>query len=267
MHAFPIALTKTFLSFGGEIQFNTEVRRIISKNKLVTGTVDQKQKLHQCRYIVIASDLRNALFQLIGKNKLHPSLTNTLVHMKASLSLCIAYFGITKNLTLPVKPGINLWYMPSFNLPKLSSNSYHRTASNISEIMIRLQEDKKGLVVFCNSDYKNKSFSSNSTVSYLNKIISQINKFIPKFSEHIIFKALYTPCMLNKLTYNYRGSAYGWESTPKQTIVNEFLGNKIFDNLFIAGHWSSMGTGIRGAAFSGWYVSKSLIDKIKRNTK
>jgi len=264
MRAFPASLAKVFLGFGGKIQFNTEVKKIITEKKLITGTIDQKQIFSNCRFLVIASDIHNALFKLIGKNKLSPTIRNTVNIMKPSLSLCAAYFGINKNLDMPVKPGINLWYLPSFSLSKLSSNSYSRTSDNISEIMLRLQTDKKGLVVFLNSDFKSKAFWSNNSIRCLNKVITQINKIIPGFSKQIIFKALYTPHMLNKLTLNYKGSAYGWESTTKQTIVNELIGNKIFPNLFIAGHWSSMGTGIRGAAFSGWYVSKTLGDKIKR---
>lgn len=92
-------------------------------------------------------------------------------------------------------------------------------------------------------------------------------RIIPDIEQHIDIKEIATPRTLSKFTLNYNGSAFGWLATPMQIDRNVFPFSTSIKNLFLVGHWVTMGfgnSGVAQVAFCGKVVAKTIL-RIFRN--
>ena len=95
------------------------------------------------------------------------------------------------------------------------------------------------------------------------KLIGEICKLTSFVPGDVQYCAIATPQDLYQRTLNYKGAAYGWELTPSQLIRTDLVKMSNINNLFLTGHWSTLGHGLSGAIYSGYNCSQLVFKKIK----
>ena len=129
---------------------------------------------------------------------------------------------------------------------------------------MRVSHDKSIIIAVIPAPYKNKQYWENNKYKLLDYFIAKIEKSsIPDLSKHIIHKEAATPHTLYRYTLNYKGASFGWASIPSQVALTDFRKPSFVQNLYLTGHWTTLGIGISGAAYVGYDTAKIILRKEK----
>ena len=90
---------------------------------------------------------------------------------------------------------------------------------------------------------------------YAEKVIHKARKVIPGLEKGIVMVDAASSRTLEGYTGNYKGAAFGWRWIPNFKGPH-YHGIK---NLFIAGHWGNMGSGVLSSAYSGAKAAGAIL--------
>lgn len=96
-----------------------------------------------------------------------------------------------------------------------------------------------------------------------NEMVEVIEKRIPGIKKHIRYMEIMTPADIHVRTNTFKGSMYGWELSPEQSILKRVNPKTPVKNLFLSGHWTQPGPGMTTAIISGWMGSKLVMKGLK----
>jgi len=259
----PDILMSRLKELGGEIKLSSIVKKIVIEKKSARGVLLEGQGAFSAKHIVSACDAFQTFTKLIGASILSGSFIKQLSRMKTSLSMLILYIGIDNRLEIDLPEYANVWCLPHFNMKKLYLGASKRTAKNLSEFMIRVLPGRKSFVVFANAGFGNKNYweDERNQKQVINTFICKIDKLIPDFSSHVVFREIATPRTLYNWTLNYRGASYGWASLPSQIMLPGFVISNQLSNLYLSGHWSTVAYSIRGVMYLGISTAKNIYNK------
>ena len=264
MQDLPNALAERFKEFGGKLILSMQAKKIQVRNNEVQGIVTEDGKFLSAKYIISNCDARETFLKLLGKEKLTEDFLVKLNGMIPSLSIFIAYLGIDKEFDNLPAPGVNVWYLFTYDLNRAYRAAERGDLDDIGGYMLHVLPDKKSVLAFMNIAYKGKNFWTLNKINALESFIKRIDReAIPGLSTHIIFKDAATPCTLQRYTSNYQGAAYGWAGTPAQLADPDFRKPSFMKGLYLTGHWTTQGLGIPGVVYVGYDTAK----KIKRKEK
>jgi phytoene dehydrogenase-like protein len=262
LQALPDALTEKIRSFGGEVRFSNLVKKIVVKNDAVRGIILEKDGFIPAQYIVSNCDARQTFFKLLGEKIVKASVLNKIKSMIPSLSTFILYLGITEYSKDMPDPGLNLWFMPFYNLEDAYYSIIKGDFNNMGGYMVRLSPDKRTILAFMNAPFKTRHYWERNKTILLESFLKRIEKHtIPGLSNYIAYKEAATPQTLYRYTLNYRGSAYGWASFPSQLFTPELRQSTYINGLYLAGHWTTQTQGIPGVAYLGLDTAKLILKK------
>lgn len=95
------------------------------------------------------------------------------------------------------------------------------------------------------------------------EMIDVIEKRIPGIRQHIRVMEIMTPADIHQKTNTHKGSMYGWELSPEQSILKRVNPKTPVKNLYLSGHWTQPGPGMTTAIISGWMGSKHVMKGMK----
>lgn len=262
MQTLPDVLTGRFRELGGELRLSCFVKKIRVKDNKVAGIILKDDNFIQSKYVVSNCDARQTFFKLLGKKVVKEEVLNKIGSMIPSLSLFILYLGIDKLFRSLPKPGTNVWFLPHYNIEDMYLSAKDRKINNFDAHMVRLSPDKKTILAFINTPFKNKKFWDSNKYKFIDAFINRIEQYtIPELSKHIVYKDAATPYTLYRYTLNYEGAAYGWASMPSQLFTPELRQTTPIKGLFLAGHWTTQTQGIPGVAYIGYDTAKLILKK------
>lgn len=253
------ALSESFQNNGGELMLSSPVTKILIKDGSVTGMVIRGKVPVSAHSVISNCDARQTFIQLIGKKHLPSEFMKKLRQMHPSLSMFVLYLGLDQAFKTDLHAGSNIWFMPQYDLEKMYRSAALRSPDTISECMVRISPDKKSLLAFTNTTFRNESFWADNKTRFMDGFIACLSRIIPGLSRHISHKEAATPSTMHRYTSNYEGSAYGWESTSSQFADPDFRRPSFLRNLYLTGHWSTQGLGIPGVAYLGYDTATSLL--------
>jgi phytoene dehydrogenase-like protein len=252
------ALAKSFQEYGGTVWLSAPVNKIKVKDHQVTGIVLGKTTIAS-RYIISNCDARQTFLKLIGRQYLTREFQNKLNDMRPSLSMFVLYLGMSKDFIH--NAGSNIWYLPRYNLESMYEAATCRSSKNISEFMMRISPDRRSILAFIHAPYRNKTFWLNNKENIRESLILHLSHVIPDISKHIILKETATPNTMYRYTLNYRGAAYGWQSSAGQLADIDFRIPSFLNGLYLTGHWTTEGLGIPGVTYLGFDTARRVIKK------
>ena len=88
-------------------------------------------------------------------------------------------------------------------------------------------------------------------------LVKKAEQAIPDLKGKIEIIETAIPSTLQRYTRNHSGAAFGWNQVPGNYTFN---GHGL-NNLYIAGHWSEMGSGVLAAAYSGAKAAADILSK------
>jgi len=262
MQVIPNALVERFRKYGGELQLSCIAKKIRTKNNIVTGVVLNKLGFVKAKYVISDCDARQTFLKLLGKEKIEEHFYRKLKSMVPSLSNFIIYLGINQNFKTSLNPGTFLYVFDNYDVEQIYRKAKKGDIKGYGGYMFRLSYDKKTIYAGIPAPYKNQIFWENNKYMFLESFIFKLEKYIfPNLSKYLIYKEAATPHTLNRYTLNYKGASFGWAGIPSQFAVYDFRKPSFFENLYLTGHWTSLGVGISGTAYIGQDTAKMVLYK------
>jgi len=264
MQALPDALAERFKEFGGELRLSCLAKKIKTKDNIVKGMILEKDGFIQSKYVISNCDARQTFFKLLGKEKTEKEFYQKLKNMIPSMSNFILYLGMDKYFNPLQNPGTIFYFSQHYYLKKMYQAAQKGNIGDYSGHAVRISHDKSTLNAYMLAPYKNKKYWLNNKYKFSESFIEIIEKnSIPDLSKHIVYKEAATPHTLHRYTLNYKGASYGWAGTPAQFAVPGFRKPSFVQNLYLTGHWTTLGVGISGAAYVGYDTAQIILRKEK----
>jgi phytoene dehydrogenase-like protein len=257
------ALAESFQNAGGKLLLSSPVRKILIQNSGITGIVLKDNAEFTARAVISNCDARQTFLRLIGNKHLPPDFIDKLNRMQPALSMLVLYLGLDHDFKNTRYAGSNVWYLPHYDLEKMYRSAARRAPGTIDECMVRISPDRKSLMAFTNSTFRSRTFWADNKANFIDGFIARLSRILPDITQHIIYRDAATPSTMYRYTSNYRGSAYGWESTSEQLADSDFRRPSFIRNLYLTGHWSTQGLGIPGVAYLGYDIAASMLKRRK----
>lgn len=264
MQALPDALAERFKEFGGELRLSTLVKQIAVTNNRVQGVILEKDGFIPSRFVVSNCDARQTFFTLIGKDKVREDFLNMVDKMEPSLSVFILYLMLDEHFATLPRPGVNVWFMPHYDLNKTYDSLRRGHFDNIGISMVRVIPHSKNLLALILAPFKDKQYWDANKNHLEESFVNEFSKrLVPGLSKHVIYKEAATPHTLCRCTLNFKGAAYGWAPSPSQLAITDLKAPPFIHNLYLTGHWTTFGMGIPGVVYLGFNTAHFLIKKAK----
>lgn len=267
LQVFPATLAKKFIELGGNVMFSRVVERIKVENNIVNGIVLKDGQEISVKYVVVACDVRQTLFDLIGEGHLSKKVIDKVKSMVVSSSGFLVYAGINKADAISPQLITNYYVSNSLDFNEIYSGLINAQPMHLaitsSTVRDHTISDKPAVCLATNALYFNNDFwDSEKKQEISERLIALSEKIIPGFRNNISLIITAAPTTLYKWTHNYQGAGYGWASTVEQFGDPDFSQRAFIKNLYLTGHWTNLSSGIPFVANCGREAAK-LIALIK----
>lgn len=266
MQNLPDALVQIIEQHGGKVLYKRAVKRILMKNNSATGVTLDSNESHMSKYVISACDLIQTFTKFLEKTAAGMEMQHILHNMIPSLSTLILYIGIDEPFDGLPPSGVNTWHLPHYDLDEIYDQMQKGDLNKSGTYMVRVSPDYKTVLAFTNAPFISKMYWKNEKKKAAEDFLSRLEKLMPNLKKHIVYFDAATPATLFRYTLNYRGAAYGWASTPSQMFIPELRHIPNVKDLFLAGHWTGIGSGLPGAFYSGFETAQRIIRKNNKNT-
>ena len=119
-------------------------------------------------------------------------------------------------------------------------------------------------------DYKGDCYESESYEKYTAlkeeeamKLVKRSERYLPGLSSHIEVMEVGSPRTMEHYTLNPKGTIFGWDNTPEQSMMNRLPQETPIDNLYLAGAWTFPGGGQSAVLASGLSAAKLILAREK----
>jgi phytoene dehydrogenase-like protein len=255
------AIADRFKELGGELLLSRRAKKIDIKDGKASGVTIEHEGFIPARFVVSNCDARQTFLTLLGSNELEEEFCMKLKDMQPSTSSFIIYLGMDKTFKSPLLPGTVYLRFYHHDVETAFQTVNSNELGDGSWYAVRTSLDATAVYIEMLTPFQNEDYWKRNKEKILDKFIDKLEReTIPNLSHHILFKDAATPHTLARYTLNYRGASYGWAGIPSQTIVPGFRKPSFVQNLYLAGHWTTLAIGISGVAYVG-YDTATLIMK------
>ncbi len=266
MHSLPNAFDYFIKQHKGKIEYKSLVKKILHKNKIVTGIELENGMNFFSKYVVSACDATQTFKTLLGKNYVDNILLNKISNMIPSISTFILYIGIDKPFTGLPQTGTNIWYLPYYDLERYYNSVNLCKFNEAGGYMLRVSPDKKTILAFFLAPFITKPFWEQNKKRIAQDFLNRIEKLIPDIKKHITYLDAATPYTLYRYTLNYMGANYGWAPLQSQLFDPDFRQKTFIKGLYLTGHWTTQTHGIPGVAYLGYNTANLILKREKTGT-
>lgn len=268
------ALAHKFQKYKGKLFLNKRVEKILQENSNATGLSFVDRMEARANFIISNADATQTFKKLLnGYRCKEKALVDKLL---ISPSIFAVYLGVDNNLDLSTNETCNIWNFDTYDVAKCLTNLDNNILQpDLSYIMISFPSahdsfheinNKNTIQCFILSHFASESFWKKHKEELADKMVKKAAKILPNLEKNVKIRIIATPQTFYKYTSNREGSACGWSSTVTQLKPNTFPQKTSIDNLFLVGHWCTIGVGQGGVpkvAFSGKRGSELILRKIK----
>ncbi|MFN8379934.1 MAG: NAD(P)/FAD-dependent oxidoreductase [Anaerolineae bacterium] len=254
---FARSLERRFLELGGEIQYESQVERILVKDGKATGVRLYSDDVHEADYVVSASDGRTLHYQLLGQEYLTKKIARRYdghlpMHTQVQVSL-----GVNRDLstdphwvTYLLDEPVELTGAPRMELgvkhycfdPSLSPEG-----KSVMEVMVRSDYD------YWQNLFGRRVYDSEQR-EVTDDVVQRIERWYPGLRGDIEVMDEATPLTYERYTNNSWGATTGF-LLSREVMPSLIMGMdkrvRGLDNLLLAGHWVEPGGGVPMSAASG----------------
>jgi len=258
----PNALDSIIRENNGAIVYRKRVKRILIKNNSAFGVLLHNQEKALSKYVVSACDMTQTFRNFLRAKSAGKETIAKLKTLVPSLSTFILYIGIDRLFPGLPNGGVNLWYLPDYDLDKIYNNVLHCNFSKAGFLM-RVSPDQRTILAFVNAPFKTKQYWKKHKKMVRDEFLSRIEPLMPGLHKHIEYVDAATPSTLYRFTSNYQGAAFGWSKSLSQTFDPLFTKTTSIKGLYLTGHWTSIAFGMPGTCYSGHDTARRILRKEK----
>ena len=281
VEALPQLFLRVYKAYGGEISFNTLVKKIvIEEGKARAVQVEGGEEI-QSRYIVSNGDSHSTFQSLIGLHLLPDRFLRKLQKREISAPIFTLYLGVDLDLAQRGFDGALVHYYPTLRKNPWEDKDVEGFDIEKERMAIRMDSIKNPMLaprgkhtiaIAAFAPYELFADGGNTSPHYgeikeeiAQKIIGMTEKVIPGLSRHIIVQDAATPLTYERMTLNTHGATMGWYLSAKE--LSRIRSQKTpVANLYQAGHWTFPGGGIPMVIISGINAAKLVLKRLKKLT-
>lgn len=260
VNAFVEALKKN----SGELMLKSRVRRILVKDRQVTGVMLENGQRIQAPVVISNSDARQTFEELIGIEHLPGRFVKTIRRMKPSLSAFVVYMATDLDVR-QVDAGHEMFVYRSWDHDETYQNIREGKPLGIGVTVPTLLDPSLApsgehlVLVTTLIPYEIGSSWRQEKARYAELLLDEIEAVFPDFRDHITFAEGASPRTMERYTLNLTGAIYGWEVSPEQVGRRRLDHQTPVRGLYLSGHWTQPGGGIYGVIASGLQTAQIVL--------
>jgi prolycopene isomerase len=281
IEALPQLFLRTYKGYGGEISFNTYVKKIVIEGGKAQAVQIEGEEEIQARYVISNGDSHSTFQYLIGNHLLPGQFIRKLKKREISAPIFTLYLGVDLDLTQMGFDGALIHYYPAIRKNPWNEKDVEEFDIEKEKMAIRMDSirnpmlapiGKHTIAIAAFAPYELFTDGYNTSFHYTEikeeiaqKIIGITEKVIPGLSRHIVVQDASTPLTYERKTLNTHGAPMGWYLPAKE--FSKIRSQKTpIPNLFQAGHWTFPGGGIPMVIISGIIAAKLVLKSMKKST-
>ncbi|MHB8135393.1 MAG: phytoene desaturase family protein [Anaerolineaceae bacterium] len=280
----PQTLAKAVIEWGGEIHLNTHVQQVLLKGGQACGVRLSTGEELFSNYVIAASDLKQALTDLLPESLLPARFKRTLLQAQASHSVFNVFLGVDLPAEqLNLQGCQHIFYTPDLNgiseTDRVSRLEYFAHVPQEISIPSLHQPafapaGKQAINISAMTTWQYNGGWERSPLEYARlkedcarELIGSLERFIPHLSEHIELCITATPRTIKSLTSNTDGAIMGWSYHRQHTLPRgQFFQMRSsvltpISHLLTAGHWAFSPGGSPVAVLTGKLSAETVLMK------
>lgn len=271
----PNAFERKFEELGGEIVFFSKVKKIQKRKDGNFEVIMANNDFVISERIVSNSGLKKFFGEILESSSKEMNRLN----FKTSPSAFIEFLGVNMNIKEKFNVDAGILYfsdyefssLPVYDDKNLFSDELSGILCEFTSLHDKSFTSKKTALSFTVLvPYKTKEFWNGYKKEFSEKLLRQMEEKVLKFKidESIEVKSISTPQVLEKYTSNCYGAAFGLLSSMDQIKSSVFPSKTSVENVYITGHWTTLGFGqggVSGVALSGRKTAEILLREKKIN--
>jgi phytoene dehydrogenase-like protein len=281
IEALPQFFLRYYKAYGGEISFNTLVKKIVIEQGRARGVLLEGGEEIKSRYVISNGDGHSTFQHLIGKHLLPDRFVKRLQKRELSRPTFTLYLGVDLDLAQMGFDGALIHYYPTISKNPWEEKEGEGFDIEKGRMAIRMDSINNSMfaptgkhTVAISTFVPYELFTDGDNISphyteikeeIAQKIIGITEKVIPGLPSHIMVRDASTPLTYERMTLNARGATMGWYLSAKE--FSRIRSQKTpIANLYQAGHWTFPGGGIPMVILSGINAAKLVLKSMKKFT-
>jgi len=274
MQKLPDLLLEIFKKNGGTAYLSQEVKKIILKNKHVTGITMESGATLACNYVISASDARTTFFKFLEHSNVNTSVEHEIGRLKPSVSAFIVYLGV-KSKSWHVPRARTIWFAPSGDINFYYKNVFDGKFDAKTNFLLctfpgefdntLAPEGHSTIQLYIVAPFLNEDFWRVNKMYVTGQLIKRLGNVVDISENDIVVKESASPLTLRNYTNNYKGACYGWASTVGQLSDRLMRQDFSVEGLYLTGHWASYGAGgTPMVAFAGRKIAELVLRSYRK---
>ncbi len=258
------ALVHGIEQHGGELMLRNSVRRILIKDRRVTGVMLENGQRISTPVVISNADARQTFEELVGVELLPRRFVKSLERMKPSLSAFVVFMATDLDASQLGATHEMLSYRSwdhDETYQGIQQGEPHGIGISIPTLVDpSLAPAGQHLVIVTTLiPYEIGSSWRREKDRYSELLLRELEAVLPGLRGHITFAEGASPRTMERYTLNLTGSIYGWEVSPEQVGRNRLRHDTPIRGLYLSGHWTQPGGGIYGVTVSGLQTSQMVL--------
>jgi len=279
MQSWADILAENFRKQGGDLQLNSYVDKIITKNGAAVG-VSCKNNVYDADYVISAGDYKKTLMKLLDDKSLIPQeLQDDIDKAAVSEGFFTVYLGLNMSneelgkyikvphvFTFDNKPGYDIYNSEDREFfSKTSVSLYSPSMVNPKHA----PEGKSLLMLQSIVPYHwmnnwgggDKDVYKQLKEKAMEAMIISATGLIPNLKEYIAYRDAATPLTYERFTHNTAGASSAWSWNPKKKFYKNTMSVNIktpVKNLYIGSCWAMQIGGVPGALAAACQCAKNI---------
>jgi phytoene dehydrogenase-like protein len=266
------AIEQRYLDLGGEISYNSPVKRILVEKNQATGIELSDGTVERADIVVSAADGHSTIFNWLDGKYTNDKIKGYYENLDLFPPLVIVSLGVDEDYSnklhrirfsskKPIKVGGE-----EKDYVLLKNHSYDPTMAPEGKTVLTVQMET-------NFDYWDKLKDDKEEYHAEKKnieesVVNAISELYPGIEDKIEVVDVATPLTFVRYTGNWKGSYEGWLVNEKISFTSEMPQTLPgLSNFYMAGQWVSPGGGLYGAATSARKAVKMICKNEKKRFK
>jgi phytoene dehydrogenase-like protein len=262
IQSLPNAMAHIIQAHQGRIMLKRLVKRICIEQGVVVGVELDNHEMVRAAHVVSACDMVQTYKQLLADTDRGDIEVERLDELEPSVSTFILYIGIDQPFDGLPAPGVNIWYLPHYDLERMYANLQRCEFDQAGMFMLRASPDGKTILAFVGAPFKSVEFWKQHKKNIAREFLERVQRLIPKLADHVAYFDAASPATLYRYTNNFRGAAFGWAKKQTQAFDPLFVRTSPIRGLYLTGHWTSIAFGMPGACYAGHDTAKRILRKV-----
>ena len=269
------ALAEVIEEHGGSVRTGMKVTKIEVEDGKATAVVTEDGSRFRCRFVVSNVNVP-ATIKMIGRDKLPGEWLKKVDNLKIGLTCLVVYLGVDHDYSASFPEGsheimVNKTYRQAeafaFNRQGDLDNMSFAVANYTLPDPKTAPPGKSVICVTVMMDYEwNDNWRENDPAAYkalkeevAKKLIARAEEYLPGLSSHIEVMEVGSPRTMEHFTLNPKGTIFGWDNTPEQSMLKRLPQTTPVKNLYLAGAWTFPGGGQSAVLASGLMAAQRII--------